>query len=269
MQNNVTPCKVEVRLVKYQAVMWSIMLISCKRGYNMQPTLEVFGSQIVLLGSFNPPIFSPDWLNRNGLIGDDDMADAKASESFVMTPEVTRFETESFSLQVVSGQFALNSKGPVTPQIRDLATGIFTLVDQTPITALGLNFHADFKMPTIEQWHKVGDFLAPKSIWKKFFPDTSSVGMNQIVMEIDPFQRGADEVALRRQRMTVSYSKSIPIGVNFFYNDHFVVESEAKSRVSTASIAVSKIGTHWDEVMNTSTKIFTGMLSEISSGEAS
>ncbi len=32
-------------------------------------TLEISGSLVVLVGSFNPAIFHPEWFARNGLLG--------------------------------------------------------------------------------------------------------------------------------------------------------------------------------------------------------
>ena len=40
---------------------------------------EILASAIVAIGDFNPAIFTPDWLERNGLIGKDD-ADAAREE---------------------------------------------------------------------------------------------------------------------------------------------------------------------------------------------
>ena len=38
----------------------------------MTRTADIFGSSVVAVGAFNPAIFSPDWLERNKLIGQDD-----------------------------------------------------------------------------------------------------------------------------------------------------------------------------------------------------
>ena len=87
----------------------------------MEPTLEIFSLQIVILGNFNPPVISPSWLNKNVLIGDEDTKSAMESASLAITPDISRFETEWFSMQVIKEQFVLHSKGPVTPALKDLA----------------------------------------------------------------------------------------------------------------------------------------------------
>jgi hypothetical protein len=46
--------------------------------------VESFGSSIVVLGSFNPVIFSPDWLEFHKLIGKDDAASARKSDAFIL-----------------------------------------------------------------------------------------------------------------------------------------------------------------------------------------
>lgn len=79
----------------------------------MPATLEIFESTIIIIGSFNPAIFSPDWLAHSNLIGKDDAISARSRESLVITREVAVVETDGFMLQVLENRFALVSKGAV------------------------------------------------------------------------------------------------------------------------------------------------------------
>jgi hypothetical protein len=185
-----------------------------------------------------------------------------------VSPAISRFETDWFTLQVVQEQFAVHSKGPVTPLVRDLVTSIFSLIDQTPVTAFGLNFSAHFRMPTADAWHKVGDTLAPKELWYKFYPeDSQSVGLSELSIEIDPGKRGEPNTSGRRKRLSVSYSKLIPNGVFFNINNHYPVVVDKKSKDSSADVAVRVISTEWDNVMNDSKQVFSGILTEIAKRE--
>ena len=94
----------------------------------MAATIEISNSSIVAVGNFNPPIFSPDWLERNKLIGEDDAEGARNDAGLVISHQISRFDTEWFTLQVLEGQFSLISKGPLQPMLKDLAIGIFTLI---------------------------------------------------------------------------------------------------------------------------------------------
>ena len=126
-------------------------------------TAEIFGSSIVLVGQFNPAIFTADWLERNSLIGSEDAEYARASTNVLVSHAVAVCETEWFALQVLENQFSLTSKGALSHAFRDLAEGIATLVPHTPVTALGLNFMGHYKMSTEAGYHMVGDVLVPKN----------------------------------------------------------------------------------------------------------
>ena len=234
----------------------------------MIPTLEIFRAQIVLVGDFNPPIFSPEWLNANGLLGDDDTTDAKEHESLVISPTISRFETEWFSLQVIQQQFVLASKGPVTPLIRDLAIGIFTLVDQTPVSGIGHNFWADYKMPSAQEWHKVGDILAPKKIWRSVNPDENqSIGMSDLTIEIDPVKRCEVNTTGQKVRLTVAYSRQIQNGVSFFINNHYPISPDKIMKTSSARSGVDLISKRWETDLQESKRMFDGVLSEVAKVE--
>ena len=136
---------------------------------------EIFESSIVVGGNFNPAIFSPYWMEKNNLIGSDVAKNALESPSLIITNQALRFETEWFVLQVLPQQFSLTSKGAIAPMMRDLAEQVFLLLPHTPVTAVGLNFQGHYKINTIEDYHKIGDTLAPKKIWDQihFFPEQS------------------------------------------------------------------------------------------------
>lgn len=110
---------------------------------------EIFSSSIVAVGAFNPAIFSPDWLERNTLIGAEDAETARQSTALIISQQVSVVDTDWFTLQVLDNQLTLSSKGVLSPTLRDLAVGIFSLASQTPVTALGMNFVGDYKMATV------------------------------------------------------------------------------------------------------------------------
>jgi hypothetical protein len=113
-------------------------------------TAEILTSSIVAVGDFNPAIFSPDWLERNDLIGEGDADTAREGgrtrSMMLVSHQATTFETEWFALQVLESQFSLTSKDVLSPAFKDLAVGIFQLVPHTPVTAVGLNFLGHFKL---------------------------------------------------------------------------------------------------------------------------
>lgn len=223
----------------------------------MKSTLEDFGSQINILGNFNPPVISPNWLRSNELIGQDDEKYAMESKSLAITPDISRFETEWFWIQVINTQFILNSKGPVTPTIMDLAIGIFTLLAHTPLTAIGLNSFGHFKMSSVDEFHKVGDVLAPKNIWKSFYPesDGNTVGLQEMSIEICPWKREEARTNAPVRRVSIGISNKVPLGVQFTFNHHFPISSETKR--PTTDIAIEIIRTNWSSSMSEAQSLFT------------
>lgn len=231
----------------------------------MSATIEISSSAIVAVGNFNPPIFTPDWLERNKLIGEDDAEGARKDPGLVISPQVTRFETELFALQVLERQFALTSKGPLHPMLKDLAIGIFTLLPQTPITALGLNFQAHYKLSDEADYHKIGDILAPKEIWRSLFPgENESVGLMSLTMGVDPYKRDDKGKKIGdRKSFTVQPSGKVPRGVFFAVNDHHQIDDERRGKdVTSAEYAVKITDTLWQKTWDESMHVFASIIEQ-------
>ena len=64
----------------------------------MSFSLEIFNASIVLVGDFNPAIFTPDWLESHQLIGPADAKTARDDVNIFISHQVTRLETEWFIL---------------------------------------------------------------------------------------------------------------------------------------------------------------------------
>jgi hypothetical protein len=128
------------------------------------PKCESEGASIVLLGSFNPGIFQPAWFGAHGLIRAEEVESATIN---VIHPEVCAFATGWFSIQVLRDRFVAQASdaGHYLP-LCDLVLGVFQLLEHTPFDKMGLNRFLHFRMPSEEQWHAVGDLLAPKEPWR-------------------------------------------------------------------------------------------------------
>ena len=231
----------------------------------MAATLETFASSIVVVGTFNPPIFTPDWLEHNKLVGSDDADKARQSENIVITRQLARFETDWFVLQITDQQFSLTSKGPLNPAISDLAIGSLSLVSHTPIKALGLNFLAHYKMGTIDEYHKIGDALAPKEVWNALFPgENQSAGLLDVTIVIEPARRGTIPTSSDRKRLTVQPSNMVkPGGIFLSYNDHHGVEGTDSAPTKSAEWCVDLIEKQWQSVWEDAKRVFEGVLASV------
>jgi hypothetical protein len=126
---------------------------------------EISGSSIVLIGSFNPAIFHPQWFARQGLISDSEADNATIK---ISVPQVSHFETEGFIMQVVPERFSVTSQPNANPAaLQDLVSGAFYILEHTPVTGIGLNRHLHIAMESEDDWNRLGDRLAPKDGWNR------------------------------------------------------------------------------------------------------
>lgn len=233
----------------------------------MTKTAEIFGSSIVAVGAFNPAIFSPDWLERKDLIGQGDADDATRSSSIVVSHQATVFETEWFALQVFENQFSLTSKGALTPAVKDLAVGILSLVPHTPISAIGLNFLAHFRLNTETEYHKIGDVLAPKTIWNGLYPEQGSAGLANLSIRIQDAERGSAPRSGNEKRISVQPSSKLKLGVFMSLNDHREIMASDHG-ASPAEQAASIVDLDWQNSCDDAVRVFGQVISNALASES-
>ncbi len=141
----------------------------------MSHSAEMEGASIVLLGAINPAIFHPSWFHEQGLIAKPDLDSAEVElvtrQLSVMTIGGMRVIVQPEKFQVETS--AVNMLGP----LRDLVLGAFKVLEHSPVTAMGLNYNAHYKIASKDDWHSIGHRLAPKDIWEHLLdePGTRSV----------------------------------------------------------------------------------------------
>ncbi|MGB5452071.1 MAG: hypothetical protein WBN02_08525 [Sedimenticolaceae bacterium] len=228
----------------------------------MAYTAEIFTSTIVALGNFNPAIFSPDWLEQSGLIGADDAAGIREGadgNQLVLSRQVTTCESTWFSLQVLQDRFTVASKGVLSPAFKDLVVGILQLVPQTPITAVGLNFLAHFKLPSKEQYFQVGDVLAPKDIWRDLFPDEMP-GLGELTIRVQQGTREDPAPTRDEKRISIQQSNLIKLGIVLSYNDHHDVTVPTDPILRPAERVADIIDSDWESAWKDAVRVFDGVL---------
>jgi len=225
-------------------------------------TADIFGSSVVAVGAFNPAIFSPDWLERNQLIGQEDADNAKKAPSLIISQQITVFETEWFAFQVLDNQFSLTSKGALTPAFKDLAVGILSLVPHTPITAIGLNFLAHFRLGTEAEYHKIGDVLAPKPIWNSLYPDKNAAGLANLTIRIQDAERGQTPRSDNEKRISVQPSGKVKFGVFLSLNDHREIIESKDAGMTTAEQAAALIDSEWQNSWDDAVRVFDSVVSQ-------
>jgi hypothetical protein len=185
---------------------------------------ELDGITIVVLGNFNPSIFSPAWFRLHNLIGAVEADEAKVQ---MIVPPAAVFATEWLSVQVLQDRMALATAMPQEFQrLRDTAVGILQILAQTPVNALGINWEHHWRAPDFDSYMEFGDVLAPKDVWSDLnIPGTQDLTVRSI--RNDHWSGWID--------VTVQPSVRVaPFGVYARVNDHTwlqQVERQPQSRV--------------------------------------
>ena len=171
---------------------------------------------IVALGDFNPSIFHPLWFSANRLMPEEETENADVT---IIQKQIAIFSMGEIQLQVDESRLGLTtiepSKGPI---LRDLAIGTFSILEHTPLKAIGLNLDMAFVMESEEAWHALGHRLVPKHDWVQIF---DKPGMQQVIVEGKRPDCEADRVHVRVQ-------PSRDWGVLVAVNQHYQLETKER-----------------------------------------
>jgi hypothetical protein len=184
---------------------------------------DVASTSIVLLGSFNPSIFSPAWFGRYSLLSDEEVAAAKVG---VIHPDLTQFEVDWLAIHVQSDRFQARTRiSPV--QIRDFVLKTFEdYLPHTPIHSLGINREAHYKLPSSEHRMRLGRKFAPLAPWGEWGQEIERGEQPGGLLSLTMIQPRSGSPKGHLQ-VTVQPSSLIPrkVGVVFQVNNHFEVAS--------------------------------------------
>lgn len=118
---------------------------------------------IVLLGHFNPLIFSPSWFAKNGIVSDEEAAAARVS---VIHPQIAAFQLGKLRLQVEEGRFSADTTEAPWISLCDFVAKTFgEFLIHTPVNQMGINRHVHFSVGDEETRNKIGRLIAPLSPW--------------------------------------------------------------------------------------------------------
>jgi len=143
------------------------------------PSIIVQEANIVLVGSFNPAIFHPEWFVRHSLVPSDDLKGVKLE---IVHPDLSKFSFKWLSIDVLREKFIARTNDPASySPLRDLVVSTFNILDHTVLNQLGMNLMLVYDIEEESAWHKIGDVLAPKEIWKKTLPDR--IGLKTLTIQ--------------------------------------------------------------------------------------
>ena len=202
-------------------------------------------ADIVLLGSFNPLIFRPDWFADNDLIG---MKEADDASIEVIHREIVAFSLDWVRIEVQQNRFTAATIETVDPRLSDLVVKTFKeFLHHTPIGKLGINLSVDFGVKDLDSMSKIGEALAPKKCWgewaKKLQNETQDVrsGLRTLIMQQnirDDKWKGYIQARVESSKIT-----SPAPGVSVSINDHCEVDDA--DDITGCSEIIKKLESDW------------------------
>lgn len=165
---------------------------------------------IVILGNFNPSIFQPLWFSANDLMAEAETAEADIG---IIHRQLAAFSIGGVKVEVDDSRLALTAlesqQGLV---VRDLAIGTLSILEHTPLTAVGLNCDLVYSIANDEMWHEIGNRLVPKEDWKEVL---DSPEMGQLVVVGKRKDCHADRISIRVQPRG---NRKVLVAVNQHYD---------------------------------------------------
>jgi hypothetical protein len=186
----------------------------------MSEATERLTASIVLVGKFNPAIFSPAWIARTELVDDRALEAAKVS---VIHPEIAVFEIGGYSFDIRTERFSVEVASEPLVRALDATLVIFDkLLPHTPITAYGINYVEHFRLDSADRRVAFGRALAPLEPWGAWGAEigelkgdlTSGVVDLTMVQTYDPAGTGERRVDVQPSAMTELANAGVFVSVN-------------------------------------------------------
>jgi hypothetical protein len=125
------------------------------------PLIDQFTA--VLVGNFNPAIFSPSWFALNRLVS---ATDAETAEAVVVHSQLCQFKMRELTFLCDKDRITVSCAAAARDLARDLLLSTFgSILVHTPLAALGLNREVHFDAHSFAVRDAVGNLLAPKEPW--------------------------------------------------------------------------------------------------------
>ena len=202
-------------------------------------------ASIVLVGSFNPRIFRPDWFARTGPVTE---AEAGAANVEIIHPEITLLRMDWLRIRVEPGRLIATTEEAPFIRLADLVVRTFReFLGHTPIGMLGINREVHFSVGDEETKDRIGNLLAPKEPWGEWGPQIAGGkypekhgGMRGLVME----QRELEDRFRGHIQARVAPSTKVKAGIYMHINDHY--EAEAPDDVVGCDEVVSILERQFD-----------------------
>lgn len=222
---------------------------------------EYGSASVVLLGSFNPRIFNPDWLNLHKLVSE---AEKNDSEINIIHEDVASMRIGTKNIHIEQSRFSIDSTEAPFVALADFVGSLFgTVLPQTPVSRLGMNRIVHFRAPSEEARNKVGRLLAPLEPWGEWGEEIASKppaargGARTIIMQNARHEdniRGGTSANIQPSVLPVLGNSGVYVAIN---DDYCIVE-EKQEIVSAKLLAL--LADRFDHSMQLADRIIDHMM---------
>jgi hypothetical protein len=228
-------------------------------GRDLSIAAEKFGVSIVMIGQFNPTIFSPAWMEKIGLVTAEDIESATVN---VIHPDITAFTVGPFGFDSRQDRFAVETRKQPLVQALDAARVLFgDQLPHTPISGFGINYFEHFRLDSPKRRLALGRSLAPLEPWRDWGVEMGKLdheltsGVVDLTMVQNYHPPGSGQL-----RVQVQPSVEIEpndTGVFMLVNDHrIIVDAKASDG---AGPAIDKLSELFDGAMSKARHIIDDM----------
>ncbi len=218
---------------------------------------------IVLIGKFNPEMFSPEWFLRHNIIMEEDVNFARSQKEkypLIVSNQITMFVLNNLTIKIETNRFIVSATKEPFVMLKDFVCSTFNNLGSYEITAYGFNYGAHYKINNIHDYQLIGDNLAPKKYWSKLLED-----------DISGDDRKGGLVSIKMNRQNENGSKSIELqpsafikqGVFIACNDHHICDAEN----CDADVIVPKIELEFDNSVKEMELLQLNLLDEVLADE--
>jgi len=210
---------------------------------------------VVLVGSFNPGIFHPEWFLRQDILLPQEAEEATVK---LISPEVTEVLFLDMRLDVLPERFILETTDASRAEkLQDVVVNVLTRLPHTPVMAAGINNAIHFNLNDESYWHKIGHTLAPKDpIWNSVLekPGMANLAIKGV--------RGGDFPGEINVTVAPSKQPRFPHGLFISANSHYVVPRN-ESGTARSECVPEFLRSEWKPALAQARKVAYRIFSEI------
>ena len=199
------------------------------QGTYMRIEPEISGVSIVLVGKFNPAIFTPAWFALHDLLP---AGVAENAELQVAHQHITSFNADWLRFEVTLEVCKFETLQAPHIRVADLAIRTFREhLSHTPLAAAGINRDVHFRVRDEAERDRIGRALVPVAPWGRWREELDLDGLHGGMTSVTMSQlRPAERPHGGRINIKVEPSHRVSdtrLGVYVNVNDHYDIDHES------------------------------------------